>query len=91
MLDEIDYNRKIDNILEPSAGKGDIIEFMKNDMEISREREQYSGFNRYQEYSHNPFKGKSFNAIELDPELQANLRGKPFSLNDSMATRWLRR
>lgn len=58
-------------ILEPSAGKGDLIEALKSH---GRSEDRYS---------HRPFEGAEICAIESDPTLQATLRGKGVKVLDS--------
>lgn len=75
LLDEIDYSRRIKHVLEPSAGKGDLIAAMKS----------YSHSGRFgrSRYTSNPLEKCRFRAIESDPDLQAVLRGKDIPLLDS--------
>jgi hypothetical protein len=58
-------------ILEPSAGKGDLIEAMKN---YRQSTERY--YNR-------PYEHAKFAAIEINPDLQATLRGKCVKVIDN--------
>lgn len=58
-----------EKILEPSAGKGDLIDAMM-------ESYNYSG-------SYYRYHSSKISAIEIDPELQATLRGKDIKLIDS--------
>lgn len=71
LLDEIDYTRPIKNVLEPSAGKGDLIEAAKAyTLDGSR-------------WSRSALEDATFKAIESDPTLQAVLKGKGVTLLDS--------
>lgn len=67
-------------ILEPSAGKGDLIEALK-DYKKYFEHKDRSG-HVYQDY-HRPFQGADISVIESDPTLQATLRGNKHKLIDS--------
>jgi len=74
MLSKINYNRTIKTVLEPSAGKGDLIEAMKE-----------FGFTTSRGHGRNPFAQGHINimAIEKDKELMANLMGKRIDVIDS--------
>ncbi len=74
MLSKINYNRKIKTVLEPEAGKGDLIEAMK-EFEYTTARG----------HGINPFKHGSISimAIEKDKELMATLMGKRIDVIDS--------
>jgi hypothetical protein len=76
MLSKIDYKRKINTVLEPSAGKGDLIEAMKNYSDA-----YYNENGR--RYESEPFRNKRFLAIEKDRELVANLMGKRIEVIDT--------
>lgn len=76
MLNKIDYKRKIDMVLEPSAGKGDLIEVMKTYSDV-----HYSENGR--RFEREPLKNKRFLAIEKDRELVANLMGKRIEVIDT--------
>lgn len=76
MLNKIDYKRKIDMVLEPSAGKGDLIEAMKTYSDV-----HYGENGR--RYEREPFRNKRFLAIEKDRELVANLMGKRIEVIDT--------
>ncbi len=67
-------------ILEPSAGKGDLIEGLRN---ISFTRDLGEEFKRNRYVYSEPFHNAEFSAIESDPNLQATLRGKSIPLLDS--------
>lgn len=54
-----------ENALEPSAGKGDIVEYLTHDFRYSRSSI------------------RDVSAIEIDPDLQATLRGKGYKVIDS--------
>lgn len=60
---DMDY---IESILEPSAGKGDIVDVYSKRSELRR----------YRGYGYN-YKG-NIDCIEIDPELQATLKGKGY-------------
>ncbi len=73
MLSKIDYGRKIKMVLEPSAGKGDLISAMEDYTQTTKRGHDYS-----------PLKhGVKFMAIEKDRELMANLMGKRIDVIDS--------
>jgi hypothetical protein len=81
MLSKVDYDREIENILEPSAGKGDIIaEFDEFKDGVTKTGASFSG--RY-DYERQPLKNKNVLAIEKDVELQATLKGKGITVIDS--------
>lgn len=67
--------RNIKNVLEPSAGKGDLV---KAFLEYS-EGDEYEG--RF--YSYNKFRGCDVSCIEKDKNLQHILRGENYTLVDS--------
>ncbi len=58
-------------ILEPQAGKGDIIKA------LAEEYDYNSSWSRYK------FQGADISAIEIDPDLQATLRGKSIKVIDT--------
>lgn len=64
MINHIDFN-KINSILEPSAGKGDIIEIINKKMNYS------NGYYNKEHYF-------DIDAIEIDTNLQYILKGKNF-------------
>lgn len=74
MLSKIDYGRNIKTVLEPSAGKGDLIKVMKE-----------FTFTTSRGHGRSPFQHGNINimAIEKDKELMANLMGKRIDVIDS--------
>lgn len=67
MLSKLDF-KCIQSVLEPSAGKGDLVEAIKKKFEYS----QYSSYNREKNYD--------IDAIEIDNNLQYILQGKQLRL-----------
>lgn len=67
MLDSIDF-KEINSILEPSAGKGDIVEVVKN-----KYKYRYSSYNWLEKE-----KQLDIDCIEIDDNLQHILKGKNF-------------
>lgn len=63
MLSGVDYD-KIQTILEPSAGKGDIVDYL----------EEKRGSRYYRNYYYD------IDCIELEPELQSTLKGKKYKV-----------
>lgn len=71
MLDKVDFKRPIYTILEPSAGKGDLIEIMQ---EYGSTKHRYSG---------HTFNRAEILAIEKDPDLMSTLLGKGHKVIDT--------
>ena len=69
MLDGIDF-KQINSILEPSAGKGDIVEVVKNKFKY-----RYSSYNWLEKE-----KQLDIDCIEIDDNLQHILKGKNFRI-----------
>ena len=68
-------------ILEPSAGKGDIIEGLRNGFYLEEDDSEYGKTTRYG--YRKSFDHADINAIEKDPDLQATLRGKGIKILDT--------
>lgn len=64
MISKVKDRNSINSVLEPSAGKGDILDHIKDINQYSRSMENLS-------------------AIEINPTLQATLKGKGYKLIDS--------
>ena len=75
MLSHVDFGRTVKNVLEPSAGKGDIIEQSK-EFKIHIDRNE-------REYDYAPLENADFSAIEKDQDLQNTLKGKGIKIVDS--------
>lgn len=76
MVQKIKFRgKKIQTILEPSAGKGDLVKFLK----------EYTKYSDYDSklYSHKPFQYTDIYCIENDVNLQHILSGNGYSLLDS--------
>lgn len=69
MYNKINWH-KVKSILEPSAGKGDIIKGLKNTF-IKEEKEKYS---KYDLYNKTPKWNVSIDCVEIDPNLVAILK-----------------
>ena len=71
MFDKVDFS-KVENILEPSAGKGDLIEALNS----------YKIKSNLNESMHYHWKDYQISTIEIDPDLQATLVGKKIPVID---------
>ncbi len=80
MLDGVNLN-SIKSLLEPSAGKGSIVDALVKGVERCIERTKYDkekGFEPYDFYYTESVKQEYIDTIELDPDLQSVLKGKGY-------------
>jgi hypothetical protein len=71
MFDKVDFS-KVENILEPSAGKGDLIEAL-NSYKLKSQLDESMYYHR---------RDYQISAIEINPDLQATLVGKKIPVID---------
>ena len=75
MYNKIEW-QKVRSILEPSAGKGDIIEGFRQ-IYIDKEKEKYSQYDI--SYGKKPVWNKTIDCVEIDPNLAELLKSKKYS------------